>query len=95
MHRSKKIENITENSTDKSESQKIYASMSHMSSNAKIPKRNYGDSSQMINLFFDSGATCHMTIYISDYIPVSLAERDKYIEVPDGDFATVKQTGQV
>ena len=36
-----------------------------------------------------------MTPDISDYIPGSLVKTDKYIEVEDGSFVTVKQTGEV
>ena len=42
---SKKIHKTPENSTDESESQNIYVSMARMSTNAKTPRRNYGDSS--------------------------------------------------
>ena len=73
----------------------MYTSMARMSNNAEIPRINYGDSSQMSNWILDSGATCHMTPKISDFILGSLAETDKYIEVADGNFVTAKQTGQV
>ena len=36
-----------------------------------------------------------MTPYISVFIPGSLVETCKYIEVVDGDFITEKQTGEV
>ena len=38
--------------------------------------------------------TCHTTSEISDYIPRSLVEKDKYIEVAYGYFITAKQTGE-
>ena len=43
----------------------------------------------------DSGAACHMKSEILDFIPVSLVETDKYIEVVDGNFDASKQTGEV
>ena len=66
--------------------------MSLMSSNVEIPRRNYGYRSQLTNWILDSGVTCHMTLEISYFIPVSLVETDKYIEVADGNFITAKQT---
>ena len=95
MYISNKRDKTLENSTDESESQKIYASMALMSSNSEGPIRNYGDSSQLTNWILDLGATCHMTSEISDFIPGSLVEEDKYIEVADGNLVTAKQTGEV
>ena len=69
--------------------------MARMSSNIEIPRRNFGDSSQLTNLILDSGATCHMTPEISDFIPVSLVETDKYIEVVYRNLVTAKKTGEV
>ena len=40
-------------------------------------------------------ATCHMTPEISDFIPGSLEDTHKYIEVTDGHHVTAKQKGQV
>ena len=48
---------------------KIYASMARMSSNDKRKSENYGDSSQLTNWILDSGATCHMTPEVLDFIP--------------------------
>ena len=39
----------------------------------------YGDSSQLTNWILDLGATCHMTPEVSDFIPVTLEDTDKYI----------------
>ena len=61
-----------------------------MSSNEEIPRRDFGDSSQLINWILDSGETFHMTPDISDFIPGSLAETDKYIEFLDLRFITAK-----
>ena len=52
---------MTENSSDKSESQKIYRSMARVSSNAESIRVNDGYSSQLTNYILDSGTTCHMT----------------------------------
>ena len=68
--------------------------MTRMYSNAEIPTRNYGDSSKLTNQILDSGATCQMTSDISDCIPNSLMETNKYIEVAHENFVTEKQTGQ-
>ena len=48
-YRSKKIDKTMENSTDESDSQKIYTSMARMSTNAESPRENYGYSSQLTN----------------------------------------------
>ena len=55
----------------------------------------YGDSSQLINWILDSGATCHMTPEVSDFIPGSLEDTDKCIEVADRHHVTEKQKGRV
>ena len=75
--------------------QKIYASMVRMSSNDERSSENYGGSLQSTNWILDSGATCHMTPEVSDFIPTSLEDTDKYIEVADGHNVTSKQKGQV
>ena len=51
---------------------KIYASMTHMSSDDKRKSVKYHDSSQLTNWILDLGATCHMTPEVSDFIPGSL-----------------------
>ena len=43
------------------------------------------------SFFLNSGATYHMTPDISDLIPGSLVETDKYIKISDGHFVTEKQ----
>ena len=65
-----------------------------MSYNAEIPKRDFGDSSQLTNCILYSDATCHMTPDISDFIPGSLVKTDKYIEIAKGPFFAYKQTGE-
>ena len=57
--------------------------------------KEYGDSLQLTNWILDSGATCHMMSEVSDFIPGSLEDTDKYIEVADGHHVTAKQKGQV
>ena len=66
-----------------------------MSSNAEIPKRDFGHSLKLTNCNLDSGATCHMTPAISGFIPGLLVKIDKYIEFADGNFVTAKQTVEV
>ena len=91
-YRSKKIDKISENSTDQNYSHKIYRSMAHMYSNSENPRRYFGDSSQLTNWVLGSGATFHMKPDISDFIPGSFVETDKYIEVSYGHSVTAKQT---
>ena len=74
---------------------KIYTSMAQMSSNDERKSEKYGDSFQLTNWILDSGETCHMTPEVSDFIPGSLEDTDKYIEVVDGHHVTTKQKGQV
>ena len=69
--------------------------MARMYSNDECPSGNFGDSSQLTNWFLDYGATFHMTPEVSDFIPGSLEDTDKYIEVVDGHHVTAKQKGQV
>ena len=62
--------------------------MARMSSNDKRSSENYGDISQLTNWILDLVATCHMTPEVSNFIPGSLEDMDKYIEVADGHHAT-------
>ena len=48
---------------------KIYAFMERMSSDDERKSGEYGDSSQLTNWILDSGATCHMTPEVTDFIP--------------------------
>ena len=73
---------------------KIYASMARMSSDDERKSGEYGDSLQLSNWILDSGATCHMTPEVTDFIPGSLEDRDKFIEVADGHNVTVKKKVQ-
>ena len=58
--------------------------------NVESPRTDFGDSSQLTSWILDSGVTCHMTLEISDFVPGSLVKTEKYIEVADGHFITVK-----
>ena len=60
--------------------------MAQRSGNDENTSRYFGDSSQLTNLIFDSQATCHMTLHFSDFIPGSLEDTDKYIEIADGHY---------
>ena len=75
--------------------QKIFASMAPISDNENFPSENFGESSQLTKWNLDSGSTYHMTPEISDFIPGSLEDMDKHIEVVDGHHVTEKQKGQV
>ena len=62
--------------------------MARMYYNEESPGRYFGDSPQLNNGILDWVVTCHMTPEISDFIPVSMAEMDKYIEVTYGYLVT-------
>ena len=66
-----------ENNSD----QNIYASMARMSGNDECSSGKFGDSSQLTNYILDSGATCHITPEVSDFIPGQFEDKDKHIEV--------------
>ena len=68
--------------------------MACTSDNDECPSRNFGDSSQLTSFILDSGATCHMTPEFSDFIPGSLYNRYKHIEVSGRHHVMVKQKGQ-
>ena len=61
-----------------------------MSDNDECPSGNFGDSLQLTNWILNSGATCHMTTEVSDFIPCSLEDQDKHIEVAYGHHVTEK-----
>ena len=69
--------------------------MARMSRNDERKSVKYGDSSQLTNWILDSGETGHMTPEVPDFIPGSLEDTDKYIEVADGHHVTAKQKCQV
>ena len=74
---------------------KVYASMAQMSTDDKRESKDYGESSQLTNWILDSRAMCHMTPEVTDFIPGSLEDTDKFIEVVDGHHVTAKQKGSV
>ena len=78
-YRLKKIDIMLDNSKEQSGAQKIYVSMVRISSNAESLTRDFGDILQMIYYIIKSGATCHITPEISDFIPMSVVVMDKYI----------------
>ena len=94
-YRSTKIDKTLEKITYESESQKIYASMARMSTSEEINRRDYGYISQLTNWILDSGATCYTTPEISNFIPGSLAETEKYTGVADGHFVTEKKNRRI
>ena len=65
--------------------------MARMSGNDKCPSEIFGYSSQLTNWILDSGATCHITPEVSDFIPGLLEDTDKHIEVTDGRHVTEKK----
>ena len=65
--------------------------MARISNNDEFPGRDFGDSSQMTNWILDSGAACHMTPQVSDFIPFSLEDTDKHIEVANGHHVIAKK----
>ena len=65
--------------------------MARMYNDDVSENKDYGDSSQLTNWILDSGATCHMTPEVTDFVPGSLEDTDKFIEVADGHHVTAKQ----
>ena len=62
-----------------------------MYGNDEFPSGNFGDSSQLTYWILYSGSTCHMTPEVSNFIPGSLEDTDKHIEVADRHHVTDKQ----
>ena len=81
---------VCENGKNNSD-QKIYASVARMSSNDEYSSEKYCDSSSFTKYILYSGATCHMTPEVSYFVPFSLEDTDKYIEVADGHHFTAKK----
>ena len=65
--------------------------MERMSGNGECTSGKFGDSLQLNNWILYSGATCYMAPQVSDFIPCSLEDMDKYIEVADGHYIIAKQ----
>ena len=74
--------------------QRVYAYMARMSGNDYCPSVYFGESSQLTNWIFYSGAICHMTPEVLFSIPDMLKDTDKQIEGVDRHHITVKQKGQ-
>ena len=64
--------------------------MARMSGNDESSSRDLSERLQLTNCILDPGETCHMTPQVSVFIPGSLENTDKYIEVADGNCVTVK-----
>ena len=69
--------------------------MARMSNDDVSENKDYGDSSQLTDWILDSGATCHMTPEVTDFIPGSLEDTDKFIEVAEGHHVIAKQKGSL
>ena len=65
--------------------------MAHMSCNDECPSGNFGDSLKLTNWILDSRAIYHMTPEVSDFIPGSLGDTYKHIDVVDGHHVSTKQ----
>ena len=85
-----KVNRACENGKD-NDDHKIYASMARMSIDDERKSGKYGDSLQLTNCILDSGATFYMTPEVTDFIPGSLEDTDKFIEVADGYHVTAKR----
>ena len=65
--------------------------MARMYHNEEIPRKDFGDISQLNNSILDSSVTCHVTPDISYFTIGLLVETDKYIEVADGNFYQINK----
>ena len=61
--------------------QKIYAFMTRMYGNGECPSGNSCDGSQLTNWILDSGATCHITPEVSDFIPGLLEDTENTLKL--------------
>ena len=82
VHFNERVNRACDNGED-NDDHKIYVSMAQLSSDDERKSVKYSDNLQLTNWILDSGATCHMTPEFSDYIPGTLEDTDKYIEVAD------------
>ena len=57
--------------------------MAQIYGNDKSSSRYFGTSFQLTNWILYSGSACHMKPQVSYFIPGSLEDTDKYIEVSD------------
>ena len=58
--------------------------MARIYDNSESPSRYFGGSLQLTNWILDSGATCHMTPQVSDFIPGSIEDTDKMLKLRMG-----------
>ena len=65
--------------------------MARLSGNYEWPSGNFDDSSKLTNWILYSGATCHKSSEVLDFIPGLLEDKDKYIESADGHHFTAKK----
>ena len=65
-----------------------------MYGNGGSSSRDFGESSHFTNWVLYLEATCHMTPQVYDFIPGSLEDMDKYIEVKEIHYVTDNQNGQ-
>ena len=64
------------------------------SDNYECSCKHFGDSLQLTKWILDSGATCHTTLHVSNFILGSLEYTDKNIEVGDVQHVLAKQKVQ-
>ena len=69
--------------------------MAHIYGKDECPSESFGDSLQLTNWILDSGAKWYMTPEVSYFIPGSLEDTYKLIEVADKRHVRAKQKGQV
>ena len=91
LEKTKEKGNSAKDNSDDDDELKVYAYMERMSNDDVRENKDYGNSSQLTNWILNSGATCHMTPEVTDFIPGSLEDTDKFIEVADGHHVTAKQ----
>ena len=65
--------------------------MAKISSDDERKSGKYVDSLQLTNWILDLGATFHMTPEVTYFIPGSLEDTDKFIEVADRHHVTAKK----
>ena len=68
----KEMGNSAKDNSDNDDDLKVYASMAQMSNDGVSKNKDCGDISELTNWILDSGATCHMTPEVTDFIPGSL-----------------------
>ena len=70
--KSKEKVNSAKDNSDDDDDLKVYASMAQLSNDDVRESKDYGNSSQLTNWILYSGATCHMTPEVTDFISGSL-----------------------